>query len=63
VRAAELLPLIRGLFSRNPEFKDHAAWELQWLLFALRYTEDLEDEDEIAAAVAVARGDLSGQAA
>ena len=61
--AADLLPLVRELFSRNPEFRDHAAWELQWLLFSLRYTEELEEEAEIAAAVAGARGDLSGQAA
>ena len=61
--AAELLPLFRELFCRNPEFRYHAAWELQWILFSLRYTEDLEDEDEIAAAAEVARGDLSGEAA
>jgi hypothetical protein len=63
VNAAELLPLIRELFSRNPEFWDHAAWELQWILFSLRYVDGLEHEAEIAAAVEVARGDLSGEAA
>jgi hypothetical protein len=57
VSARELLPLIRQLFSRHPEYRYHAAWELQWLLFALGYTDDLADEGEIAAAVEVARGD------
>jgi hypothetical protein len=63
VNSWELLPLVRELFSRHPEYRYHAAWELQWLLFALRYSEDLEAEAEIAAAVAVARRDLSGEAA
>jgi hypothetical protein len=57
VNAWELLPLIRELFSRRPEYRYHAAWELQWLLFALNYTDELEDEAEIAAAVEVARDD------
>jgi hypothetical protein len=63
VSASELLPLIRELFSRNPGYRDHEPWELQWLLFALGYTDDLAAEVEIAAAVAVARGDPSGEAA
>jgi hypothetical protein len=63
VSAAELLPLLRELFSRNPEYRDHAAWELQWILFSLRCTEELEDEDEIAAAVEVASTDWTGRAA
>ena len=54
VNAWELLPLIRELFSRHPEYRYHAAWELQWLLYALGYTNELEDEAEIAAAVEVA---------
>jgi len=60
VNAWELLPLIRELFSRHPEYRHHAAWELQWLLFALGYVEELEPEAEIAAAVEVARGDYPG---
>ena len=57
MNAVQLLPLIRELFSRNPEYRDHEPWELVWLLFSLRYTNDLEDESEIAAAVEVARQD------
>jgi hypothetical protein len=57
VNAWELLPLIRELFSRHPEYRYHAAWELQWLLYALNYTDELEDEAEIAVAVEVARSD------
>jgi hypothetical protein len=57
VNAWELLPLIRELFSRRPEYRYHAAWELQWILYALHYSDELEDEAEIAAAVEVARCD------
>ena len=32
-------------------------WELQHVLFSLGYTDELEDEKEIAAAVEVARDD------
>jgi len=57
VNSAELLPLIRALFSRQPEYRHHAAWELQHILFSLGYTDDLADEAEIAAAAEVARSD------
>jgi hypothetical protein len=57
VNTWELLPLVRELFSRHPEYRYHAAWELQWLLFALNCSDELEDEAEIAAAVEVARTD------
>ncbi len=63
MNAPELLPLIRELFSRNSQYHDHEPWELVWLLFSLRYTNDLEDEHEIAAAVRVARTDRTGEAA
>jgi hypothetical protein len=63
VNAAGLLPLLRELFSRNPEYRDHEPWELAWLLFSLRYAEDLEDEGEIAAAAEVAKTDWTGAAA
>jgi hypothetical protein len=56
VNAWELLPLIRELFSR-PEYRHHAAWELQHVLFSLGYVEDLAGATEIAAAVEVARTD------
>jgi hypothetical protein len=55
VNAWELLPLVRELFSRHPEYRYHAAWELQWLLFALNYSDELEDEADIGAAVEVVR--------
>jgi hypothetical protein len=63
VSAAELLPLVRELFSRNPEYRDHEAWELQWLLFSLNYTNRLEDENTIENARDVALTDLDGEAA
>ena len=58
-----LHPLLRELYSRNPEYLRREPWELQWLLFSLRYTEDLEPEAEIAAAAEVARTDRTGRAA
>jgi hypothetical protein len=63
VNAVELLPLLRELFSRNPEYGHHQPWELQWLLFSLNYTNRLEDENEIAAARDVALADREGYAA
>jgi hypothetical protein len=54
----DLLPHVRGFFSRFPEYHRCEAWELQWLLFALRYTDGLAPEAEIAAAIEVARTDL-----
>jgi hypothetical protein len=53
----ELLPLVRNLYSRRPEAFYLEPHELQWLLFALRYPDELKDEGEIAAAVEVARED------
>jgi hypothetical protein len=55
----ELLPLIRELFSRLPETHTLEAYHLAWILFALRYSDELEDEAEIAAAAEVARMDWS----
>ncbi len=57
MNAAQLLPLLRELFSRNPEYRDHEPLELAWLLFSLRYTNELESGAQIAAAVEVARQD------
>jgi hypothetical protein len=54
----DLLPNIRELYSRHPEYLHHEAWELQWVLFALRYTDHLAPEDDIAAAIEVARTDV-----
>jgi hypothetical protein len=55
--SAHLLPAIRDLYSRLPETYHSQPWELQWTLYALNYTDELESEAEIAAAVEVARGD------
>jgi hypothetical protein len=49
-----LLPAILDLYSRLPEYRHLQPWELQWMLYALNYTDELEDEDAIADAVAVA---------
>jgi hypothetical protein len=57
MNSAQLLPLIRDLYSRRPEYFHHEPWELAHVLFSLGYVEDLEDEAEIAAAVEVARED------
>jgi hypothetical protein len=50
-----LLPMARDLYSRQPETQDLKPWELQTLLWSLNYTDELLPEDEIAAAVEVAR--------
>jgi hypothetical protein len=52
-----ILPMLRDLFSKHPEYLHHEAYELQYLLWSLRYTDELLDEDEIAAAAEVARAD------
>jgi hypothetical protein len=57
VNSARLLPAIRDLYSRRPEYVHHEPWELQHVLYSLNYTDDLADEAEIAAAVEVARTD------
>jgi len=57
VGSAQLLPAIRDLYSRLPETHLLEPWELQSALFVLGYVDDLADEEEIAAAVEVARGD------
>ncbi len=61
--AAELLPLIRELFSRCPEYRYHEPWELQHVLWSLGYTDHLADEGAIEDAVEVAHGDCTGRAA
>jgi hypothetical protein len=57
MNSAQLLPAVRDLYSRLPEYRHLQPWELQWMLYALNYTDDLADEAEIAAAVEVARRD------
>jgi hypothetical protein len=51
----DLLPMIRDLYSHQPETQDLEPWELQTLLWSLNYTDQLLPEHEIAAAVEVAR--------
>jgi len=57
VNSWQILPAIRDLYSRHPEYFHHEPWELAHVLFSLGYVEDLAGESEIAAAVEVARGD------
>jgi hypothetical protein len=54
----DILPRLRDLFSKHPEYRHHEAWELQHLLWSLGYADELLDEDEIAAAAEVARTDF-----
>jgi hypothetical protein len=57
MNAWQLLPAIRDLYSRLPETYHLQPWELQWMLYALNYTDELENEAEIAAAAELARTD------
>lgn len=49
--------MLRDLYSKHPEYRHHEAWELQHVLWSLGYSDELLDEDEIAAAAEVARTD------
>jgi hypothetical protein len=57
VNSTHLLPVIRELYSRHPEYSHHEPWELVHVLFSLGYVDDLAEETEIAAAVEVVRTD------
>jgi hypothetical protein len=57
MNASAILPLLRDLYSKHPEYLTLEAWELQQVLWSLGYVEDLEDEGEIVAASEVARQD------
>jgi hypothetical protein len=57
VNSTHLLPVIRELYSRRPEYFSHEPWELVHVLFSLGYVDDLAEETEIAAAVEVVRTD------
>jgi hypothetical protein len=63
VNSAQLLPVVRDLFSRLPEMRYLEPWELQSALFVLGYTDELESEVEIVAAAEAARTDWTGSAA
>jgi hypothetical protein len=53
----DLLAWVRELYSRLPETRYLEAWELQHVLWSLNYTNGLAEEDDIAAAIKVARTD------
>ena len=57
MNSAQLLAAIHDLYSRLPETYHLQPWELQWMLYALNYTDELGDEAVIAAAVEVRRTD------
>ena len=59
MNSAQLLPVIRDLYSRLPEMYYRQPWERQHVLFSLGHTDDLADEGEIWAAVEIARGGVS----
>jgi hypothetical protein len=51
----ELLSMLCDLYSCRPETQDLEPWELQMLLWFLNHTDESLPEDEIAAAIEVAR--------
>ena len=53
----DILPMLRHLYSKHPEYRHHEAWELAHVLFSLGYTDELLDEGEIQVAIEVARTD------
>jgi hypothetical protein len=62
VTSAEIVPLLRDLYSEHPEHLDREPYELQSLLWSLGYCEDLIPEAEIAVTIEVARTDLDPDA-
>jgi hypothetical protein len=54
----DILPLVRDLYSKHPESRYLEPYELQSLLWSLRYTDELLDEGEIQAAMQTARTDF-----
>lgn len=55
--------MLEDLYECSPEYRALEPWELQTLLWSLGYTEELEDEEEIAVAVAMVKGGWTGEAA
>jgi hypothetical protein len=43
VNSTQLLPAIRELYSKRPEYFHHEPWELVHVLFSLNYTDDLAE--------------------
>jgi hypothetical protein len=58
-----LLPGIRDLYSRLPETVYLEPWEMVTMLWLMNCTDELEDEAVIAAAMDVARTDMTGERA
>jgi hypothetical protein len=58
--AVELLPVVRQLLSKHPEYARHEAWELVHLLYSLGFVDELLDEAELDAALQLARTDWTG---
>jgi hypothetical protein len=56
---AALLPAIRNLYGRHPEYRFHEPWELSQVVWSPNYTEYLADEHKLAAASDVARQDAA----
>jgi hypothetical protein len=61
VTAQQILPAIRDVYSRYPEFRYLLAWEMQTVLWSLNYTDEFEDEAAIQGAMDVARPDITGE--
>ena len=53
--AADILPMLEDLYTRDPQYRHLRRWELQSLLWTLGYTDELLDEEEIASADETAR--------
>jgi hypothetical protein len=43
VNSTHLLPAIREIYSRRPEYFSHEPWELVHVLYSLNYTDDLAE--------------------
>jgi hypothetical protein len=54
--------MVRDLYLKHPEYRHHETWELAHVLFSMRYTDDLLEEGEIAAAIEEARTDFDPDA-
>jgi hypothetical protein len=55
MNATQLLPAIRDLYSKRPEYSHHEPWEHAHILFSLGYVEDLAGERRSLQLAAVVR--------
>jgi hypothetical protein len=55
MNATQLLPAIRDLYSKRPEYSHHEPWEHAHILFSLGYVEDLAGERRSLRPAAVVR--------